>query len=423
MRTTEWLELGKSILVLGTLDTKGPQIRYLCERIGARGHTPLVMDLSTGGVPSFTAHIRPEDVAQAVGKDIEEIRASRDRFAATEAMTAGACIKALELLSEGRIDGVIAIGGVTMALVGARVMQKLPFGMPKVIVVPAAMPTYVSEWFDATDLVVLQTIVEPAAINDLVKHSVEQAAGVICGMVEESGDWRSISLPYPSVAITELGFSLQCARRVEDLLKLKGYHVCSFHAQGIGDRAMDRLISQGLFDGLIDIVPAGLIEEVLQGNRAAGMERLDAPLERGIPIVLAPCCLNLTGCGPTRRNADRFQSRPRILKIDAMRAMTRLNEEELLTCARIYADKLNRAKGPVRVLIPLRGWSSIDKEGTVLYDPIEDRVLVDELKRLLNPSVRVIELDCNLEAPEFAESLVENFEELFKEVHTCGTST
>jgi uncharacterized protein (UPF0261 family) len=233
-------------------------------------------------------------------------------------------------------------------------------------------------------------------------------------MVEAARPYTSLSLPYPAVAITEIGFSVQCARQVERILEQKGYHVYPFHAQGVSDRAMDRLIAQGFFDGVIDIVPAGLLEEVIQGNRAAGPERLDAAVQRGIPQVLAPCCLNLTGCGPTRKNRDKYASRPKVWGMDAMRAMTRLNEEELRMGAGLYAGKLNKAAGPVKFVIPLKGWSSIDREGTVLHDPEEDRAFVRELQKRLQPAVEIVEVGCNLEDPDFARSLVENFEAIFK---------
>jgi len=201
---------------------------------------------------------------------------------------------------------------------------------------------------------------------------------------------------------------------VEKLLEEKGYNVCSFHAQGISDRAMDRLISEGFFDGIIDIVPAGLLEEVIKGNRAAGMERLDATAERGIPQVLTPCCLNLTGCGPTRKEGEKYNSRPKIWKMDAMRSMTRLNGEELQMCAKLYAEKLNKTKGPVKFFIPLKGWSAIDGEGTILYDPGEDHIFIDELRKHLKSEVELVEVDNNLEDFEFAQALVESFDKMFR---------
>jgi uncharacterized protein (UPF0261 family) len=368
-------------------------------------------------VPSMQADVPASEIARRGGKEITELVKSRDRSSLAEVMTSGAQQKVLDFLSRGEIDGIIAMGGASMALIGSRVMAKLPYGLPKVIATPAAMPTYISEWFGAMDVVVMQLIMEFAGMNNLLETVILQAAGAISGMVEEALPLGSLKLPYPSVAITQLGFNEQCAAEVKRSLEVKGYHVYPFHAQGISDRSMERLIAQGFLDGLIDMVPAGLMEELFEGNRAAGMERLDAAIDRGIPHVLAPCTLNVTGAGPTRRNKERYISRSRILKIDEIRAMTRYNADEMRQAARLYAEKLNRAKGPVKFLIPLRGWSSIDKEGSVLYDPVEDRIFVDELKRHLKSEITIEELDCNLEDRPFAQALVESFEKMFREAH------
>jgi len=173
---------------------------------------------------------------------------------------------------------------------------------------------------------------------------------------------------------------------------------------------MDRLISQGFFDGVIEIVPAGLIEERFKGNRPAGMARLDAAAERGIPQVWAPCCLNITGAGPTRTNREKYVASGKVLEIDEMRAMARFPVDELVIGAKLYAEKINKAKGPIKLVVPLRGWSSIDKEGSVLYDPAEDRIFFEELKKNLRTDIEIEEVDCNLEDMETAKVLVESLD-------------
>jgi uncharacterized protein (UPF0261 family) len=240
-------------------------------------------------------------------------------------------------------------------------------------------------------------------------------AGAISGMVEEALDYKSLKLPYPSIAVTELGFSDQCAKNVEQLLVEKGYHVYLFHAQGLSDRAMDRLISQGFFDGVIEIVPAGLIEEQFKGNRPAGMKRLDAACERGIPQVWAPCCLNLTGAGPTRTNREKYVASGRVLDIDEMRSMTRFPVDEMMIGAKLYAEKINKAKGPIKLVVPLKGWSSIDGEGSILYDPKEDQIFIEELKKNLKSPLEIEEVDCNLEDFDTATALVDSLDRFMQE--------
>jgi uncharacterized protein (UPF0261 family) len=408
--------MGKKIVILGTADTKGEQLQFLKNRIEAHGFEAFLMDISMGGNPSFKADITPSEIAALAGRDIDEIISSKDRSTITNAMTFGAQQKALDLLSKGDLNGIGALGGTTLALAGSRVMAQLPFGIPKVIATPAAMPAYVGRWFGANDLTVMQLIMEIAGMNDLVKNMLSQVAGAICGMVEESYDYKSLKLPYPSIAITQIGFSDQCAKNVERLLEEKGYSVYPFHAQGISDRAMDRLIAQGFFDGVIEIVPAGLIEERFKGNRAAGMERLDAALERGMPQVWAPCCLNLTGAGPTRTNRRKYLASGRVFEIDEMRAMTRFPLDELIVGAKLYAEKINKAKGPLKLVVPLKGWSSIDSQSGILYDPDEDQIFIEELKKNLKPGVLEIqEIDGNLEEMATAKALVDSLDHFMKE--------
>lgn len=402
----------KKIVIIGTTDTKGEQLLMLKQKIAEFGHQPFLMDLSMGGKTAYKADICPNEIAALAGKSMDDIFAEDDRAVITDWMTEGAIAKALELLSENSLDGIVAIGGLSIALIGSQIMSQLPFGIPKVIGTTAAMPAYVGKLFGANDITVMQLIMEIAGTNDLIQNAVAQVAGAICGMAEASFDHRNLKLPQPAIAITQIGFSDQCAKNVEHLLKEKGFHVFPFHAQGISDRAMDKLISQGFFDGVIEITPAGLIEEKFQGNRAAGPERLDAAGARGIPQVWAPCCLNLTGVGPTRFNREKYLASGKVWRMDAIRSMTRFPEDELLEGARLYADKMNAAKGPVKMVVPIKGWSSIDREGDILHDPDQDKLFIKELKSHLNPTIEIEEIDCNLEDMETAKALVASLEKI-----------
>lgn len=403
----------KKIVILCTLDTKAEPILYLKEKIEARGHKTTIIDLSTGDKPPFEADVTPEEIAELAGEKIESLRNNRERDIAIKAMIDGARQKTMELFSRKELDGIVALGGPTMALIGSCVMQNLPFGVPKVIAVPNILPSRVAAWFDAMDVTVVQLIVEIAAMNKLVKQAIESVAGVIAGCVE-SYSYPDLSLPYPAIALTQYDFSQQCARCVEKLLKEKGYNVFSFHAQGISDRAMERFITQGYFDGVIELTPGGLIEEIFDGNRAAGKSRLDAAIARGLPQVMAPSGINITGCGPTRKNRQKYASRRRILQVDELRCFTRYSASELKAGAKIYAEKLNKSIGPIRIMVPLKGWNSIDKTGSILHNPKGDMVFINELKKHLKPQVIVREADSNLEDPEFAQLLVDNFDEIFR---------
>ncbi len=405
----------KTIVIVGTLDTKAEQILYVKDEILDRGHGVLIIDTSTRGHSCSAADITCDQVARTAGKTTEEIRAMTDRGLVTDLMTKGAIGRCKELLSRERLHGIMALGGAGAATVGTAIMRDLPFGIPKLMVSSAAgMPAYAGKWFGTGDIMMMNTIVDIAGLGKLVKNVLTRAAGAICGMVDQAGLSLSELLAgggKPLVAMTEDGASEKCAAYLRRALVEKGYDVEIFHAQGIGDQAMERLVGQGFFDGVIDLALMGVSDQLFEGNRPGGPHRLEMAGKRGIPLVMTPCGMNQTGCGPTRKNAAKYASRPRILKLDELRMGTRLNEEELLLTARTVAEKLNKSKGPVRFLIPLKGWSGFDPPGGVLYAPEEDMIFVNELRRLLtNDQVELIEIDANLEDTVFARALLREFE-------------
>jgi uncharacterized protein (UPF0261 family) len=398
----------KSVIVLGTLDTKGEEIRFLKQQLDRKHCRAIIIDVSMGGQPLFKADVEPSEIARLGGKAIEEIKVSKDRDMVNQVMERGAIEKVKQLYSAGEVGGIMAVGGSTMALFGAEVMKLLPFGIPKIIVCPGVIPAQVRRLCATMDMILMQGVVDFAGLNELVKSILTRAAGAMCGMTKDSGETIS-SLLEKSVAITQLGWSDNCARLVKRHLEERGYRVYPFHAQGVGDRAMDDLIAKGFFDGVIDIASAGVIEEIFRGTRAGGPKRLEAAGERGLPQVIAPGSINITNASMTRRLSEKYASREKKLKQDEARVETRYNREELITAARVYAEKLNKAKGPVKFLFPTRGWSSLDREGSVLHAPEEDKVFVEELRGNLKPEIEIKELDCHLEDDEFALALVEAF--------------
>jgi uncharacterized protein (UPF0261 family) len=215
------------------------------------------------------------------------------------------------------------------------------------------------------------------------------------------------------VALTEFKFSETCCRHAAGLLAAAGVEVVPFHAQGIGDRAMEGLIEQGLIDGVLDLVPAGLAEEILGGNRGAGPERLEAAARRGIPQLVAPCGFDMLSCGPLERGdrgdplwVSRQLSKRKLFIPDALRVQARTTAAEVLQIAEVLADKLNRSKGPTQVLIPSKGWSSLSEDGMPLCDFEADAALPRRLRERLKADVLLTEVDLALNTVEFAELAV-----------------
>jgi len=419
-----------SIAIIGMLDEREPAIRLLKQEIEKKGHKTIVIDISigTGGiVPSLKAEVTDDDVARAGGSTAKEIREMvlKERDKATSIMSNGLIKKVLELYKTGRVKGVIAIGGMTTSLISLGALKALPFGTPKILVSStAAMPAYASkfaEYFATADITVMHSVIDTVGLNPLVESLVVNAANAICGMVE---GFKPIKKGERiSIALTEFGFCDKGAHYVRELLEQKNYNVVSFHAQGLGDRAVENLVKQGLFDAFIDLAPGGLSEYLLGGNRAAGPDRLEGACEQGIPYILTPCGFDMISCGPLERRdkgdplwVSRKLAERKMLIQDAFRVQVRTNEDEVRLVARTVAEKLRKHKNKklVKFIIPLKGFSSLSVEGGPLYDPDVDKAFIDELKKNMDPAIEIIEVDTHINTPEFAKVVVEALIDCFK---------
>jgi len=404
----------KHIVILSTLDTKGEEANYLKDLIKAQGFKALLLDTSIGREPTLAPDISSEEVARLGGGNIQEIRASRNTGQVTPIMIKGATLKVQELLAKGLLDGIIAFGGASNTTSATTVMKALPFGIPKLMVSStASMPAYAAKYIGTKDITMMHSVVDISGINDLTKAVLERAAGGICGMAAASGGPVKPLSTSPLIAMTTFKFAEECGQHAMALLEKKGYTVIPFHAQGIGDSAMEELTEQGLFHGVLDLVPAGVIEELLGGNRAAGPHRLEAAGRMGIPQVLTPCGFDMLSCGPlSRREAGdplwtslRLAER-KIFIPDEFRVAARTRGDEVCRVAEVIGRKLNESKGSVKFFIPTHGWSSLSTEGADLYDPATDGLFAPALKKGLRPDIEVSELPMELNSPEFAEALV-----------------
>jgi len=395
----------KTVLIISTLDTKGEETYYLRDKIASLGLTPLLMDISMRGEGPTRADITPGEVAAAGGSTIEEIRASAERSRITNITIAGASRIAVERLAAGDLDGVIGMGGSTGSLMATEVMRALPFGIPKLMISStAALPGLSTRYIGTGDIALFHSVIEISGLSDLLKNVMDRAAHAMAGMVNET-----IKSPKAgkgkAIAITMLGPCEQCASSVRMSLEQKGYQVIGFSAAGIGDRAMEEMISQGLFQGVIDLAPGGVGEHLFGFMRDAGPDRMESAGKAGIPQIISTCSVNHMTPAKSRYKPDYHERRK--YDLDKYRTWIRLSPDELKEVAGAFREKLNLAKGPVKVLIPLRGWSSVDYPGNATYDPEEDRAFVQELRNGLKPGIEILEVAANMEDPEFAKAVVE----------------
>ena len=405
----------KGIVIVCNLDTRGEDIVFVKRLIADRGHEPILLDFSMEEPPPFPGDIRTEDVALRGGLPIEVVREKyrSDRDTATNNQIAGAAAIVDDLLKQGRVHGIIGIGGGTATLVATSIMKRLPFGMPKLMASPmAAHPAYIDKYVGTRDITMHHTVLDIVKMNPLLKAQIINAVGAICGMVEMT-QGPDITFDNPCVAVSSFGFGEMAVQAALGMLEQAGFIPIVCHAQGKGDKAMEEMIRDGAFCGVLDICIGGVIEHLFKGNRDPGPERLMAAVETGIPMVLAPCGLDILSYGGRADMLEKTKDRVQYVQ-DALRVQVRTTADELCQAADVIAKRLNQAKGEWTFLIPLKGWSSLDREGRPIYDPVADAAFVARLKERLVDPKRVKEVDLHLYTTEFARAAVDELLRLFE---------
>jgi uncharacterized protein (UPF0261 family) len=405
----------KGIVIICNLDTRGEDIVFVKDLIAGRGHEAILLDFSMEEPPPFDGDITTEEVAARGGLPIRILREKyrSDRDAATQNQIRGAASIVDDLVRQGRVHGIIGIGGGTATLVATSVMQRLPFGMPKLMASPmAAHPAYIDKYVGTRDITMHHTVLDIVKMNPLLKAQIINAVGAICGMVEMT-QGTDIRFDKPCVAVSSFGFGEMAVQAAIGMLEDAGFTPIVCHAQGKGDRAMEEMIRDGAFQGVLDICIGGVIEHLFKGNRDPGPDRLKAAAAAGIPTVLAPCGLDILSYGGRADMLEKTKDRVQYVQ-DALRVQVRTTADELRQAADVIAQRLNDAKGEWTFLVPLQGWSSLDKVGRPIHDPQADGEFVERLKAGLDQPQRVKEVDLHLYTPEFARVAVDEFARLFR---------
>ena len=387
------------------MDTKGPEALYLSDRIKALGEEPILLDMSMRDEKrGVRAEISAEEVAKAGGSGLEQLSDSDELDVNMEVMVAGTVKIIHRLMREGRVNGVIGIGGYRGSFMATAIMHSLPFGFPKVMVSSAAaLPGLSTRFFKTSDIMIFHSVIEIAGLTNLLKNVLDRAAYALSGMLQ-----GQVATPIidknKAIAMTMLGPCEICARTVRTALGNQGYQVIGFHATGIGDRAMEEMIAEGFLGGVIDLAPGGVGEHLYGFMRDAGPNRLESAAKVGIPQIISTCGVNHITPSKSKYTAE-HKGRRRY-DLDKSRTWLRMTPNELKEVSEIFAEKLNKSLGLVKVVIPLKGWSSIDSPGRPTYDPEEDAIFIKELSRRLKKEIEVIQVDANMEDPEFAKAVI-----------------
>src|ERR671922_2064406 len=395
------------IALIGTLDTKGAEIAYVRDRLRALGVRPLVIDSGILGEPDgCVPDIRREEVARAGGHELAAVQAAGSRGAAVQLMLAGVRAVVLRLYGEGRVHGVLCLGGAEGALLGAAAMHALPVGVPKLIVSPSAsgrrpFGPFVGEG----DVTVMHSVIDILGLNEISRAIFDNAAAAVAGMVRDGG--RPVGeLGEKCVGITMLGQTTPGVMCVRDRPVEAGHEPVIFHANGVGGPAMEHLIEAGALGGVIDYTLSELANSLLDGIHATGPDRLRVAGRHGLPQVVVPGCVDFFNQGPRDSLPERYRARKTYFH-NPVATLVRLDADEEAQLGRMVAERLSDARGPVRVIAPTKGFSLADAEGGDLWEPEADRAFLDALREALPSHIAYEAFDLHVDDPAFADLVAE----------------
>ncbi len=400
-----------SVVLLGTLDTKGPEYAFLRDRVRDAGCDVILVD---AGVMSDRSpgDITADEVARAAGEDRAALAAAGDRGPAVAAMTRGAAAVVRRLYDEGKLHGILGMGGSGGSSLISAAMQGLPVGVPKLLVSTVASGD-TRPYVGTSDIAMMYSVVDIAGINGISEKILTNAAAGIAGMAKAAEGFVSRIEKKPLIGATMFGVTTPCVTTAREWLEAHGYEVLVFHATGAGGRSMEALMAAGFITGSLDITTTELADELVGGVLSAGPDRLEMAGKLGIPQVVSLGALDMVNFGPLDTVPPQFKDR-NLYVHNATVTLMRTTKDECAELGRIIARKLNAAKGPLTVFVPLRGVSMIDVEGKPFFDAEADAALMGELRAGLRPDVELVEVDTDVNDPAFATAMAERLDALYR---------
>jgi uncharacterized protein (UPF0261 family) len=391
------------VVIVGALDTKGEEFRFARDLIRARGLETIVVDFGVMGDPAFQPDVTADEVARAGGSSIAELRASQDKARAMQVMSSGLANVVKGLHQAGRLGGILGMAGSGGTSIATAAMRELPVGVPKVMASTVAGGD-VAAYVGTKDITMMPSVVDVAGINSISRRIYANAAGAIAGMVEQ--EVPEATATKPLITASMFGNTTACVTRAREALEAKGFEVLVFHATGTGGRTMESLIGSGYIAANLDITTTELADHVCGGVLSAGPDRMLAAGHAGIPTVLVPGCVDMCNFWGMETVPEKYRDR-NLYPWNPNVTLMRTNAEENATIGRMIARAANASKGPVAILLPLKGVSQLDSPGGQYWDPQADAACYDAIRSNLAPGIPVIEIDANINDPQFADRAVE----------------
>ena len=399
-----------AVLLVATMDTKGQEVLYLLSCFEKWGIPVLTLDAGIMGESPFPVTINREKVALAGGMSLSEVRALGHEGKALTVMITGAIQCAKDLYQQGKIMGIIGLGGSMGTTLATGVMRTFPIGFPKIMI--SSMASRNTRAFVGTkDILMLHSVCDLSGINRITKKILRNGAFAIAGMMRETLDFHPSTQPL--IVLSTLGTIETCAAKVRKILESRGKEVVVFHTVGSGGEAMEEMIREEEPEAVIDLSLNELANHLFGGDYDAGPNRSSAALQRGIPTVLVPGNIDFLATGPIKEAEKRFPGRIYHIHNAAITAV-RTERIELEAVAQVLAQRCNAARGPFSILVPLGGFSVFDHQGDPFHDPEGPEVFGKALERHLQPGVSMHLLPYHINDPEFAEAVLEALEKLLR---------
>jgi uncharacterized protein (UPF0261 family) len=400
-----------TVVLLGTLDTKGLEYRFLCDRVREHGVEVLLLDAGILGEPGATPDIGRDEIAAAVGVDIASLVSANDRGAAIDAMARGAAQVVLGLHAEGRLDGILGLGGSGNSTIIAQAMRALPVGVPKLLVSTVASGD-TRPYMGSVDIAMMYSVVDIAGINRISARIMTNAAAMIAGAAK--AQMPDLGAEKRLIGATMFGVTTPCVTAARERLEELGYEVLVFHATGAGGESMEALARAGYLAGVLDATTTELADELVGGVLSAGPHRLQAAGAEGVPQVVSLGALDMVNFGPLESVPERFGDR-NLYVHNATVTLMRTTAEECLELGREIGRKLTAAAGPTVLFVPLQGVSAIAVPGQVFHDADADAALLRGLDETLSATVERHDLDTHINDPAFAIAMADRLHELIEE--------
>jgi uncharacterized protein (UPF0261 family) len=395
--------MAKTVVIIGALDTKGHEFAFIKDLVEKEGLKTLVVDFGVMGEPALKPDVSRAEVAAAGGGKLDQLRSGDRKDEAMKVMSTGLAVTVRKLFDGGKLQGIIGMGGTGGTSVATSAMRTLPVGVPKVMVSTVGGGD-VSAYAGTKDITFVPSIVDVAGFNRISRTIYANAAGAIAGMTKV--DVPPAKEEKPLVTASMFGNTTACVDKARSILESKGFEVLVFHATGTGGKTMESLIADGYIAASLDITTTELADEVCGGVFTAGPDRMLAAARAGIPTVLVPGCVDmcnfwaLSAVPEKYRNRNLYQWNPNV-------TLMRTNVEENRIMGKMIAKAANESKGLVAILLPLKGVSMLDSPGNAYWDPEADRACYEAIKTNVKPGIPVIELDNNINDPEFAAKAAE----------------